>query len=465
MKFFRRLKIKYGIAHPLCMLSLIACLFLCTGIVFHALATYDSTNVTEVSHLVQSVEREQIMGFLDEIFNTVIQSYSQVVAIGIEPFLAVIVQGCMGLLNAIIGLPLDLNTTFFSLPHILLIAVILCGIGKILQCFEFTRSFAMLTYGEFERIFGYLMLIYITCQNVVKIIYICEKHKNMLEVALKGLPVELLMGIFVLAVSVASSFAGILIFYIIKTLVLGLQIMQLSVSFLPFTSLLFEVSRSCITVAVAVFNLLFPTVGFAFNIAAFILGIVLLTQTSSSVEYFRVIYIETMMLPYYRFKGEVSQLYKDVPNEIRRKCREQNGIIIPVFSMDKFTLGNIEVVNHEKWWMEITGDRIHFYRKKFFSSKMDTYSMMRTEKNWYFKDNWRCLELFDLDGPKENIIKLFKKPQRKIAFAVSREYEDVFGLITEAMGATDYNALKEQLTIERKRCIEQENKAFYAIIQ
>ena len=38
MKFFRRLKTKYGIAHPLCMLSLLACLCLCAGIIIYALA-------------------------------------------------------------------------------------------------------------------------------------------------------------------------------------------------------------------------------------------------------------------------------------------------------------------------------------------------------------------------------------------------------------------------------------------
>jgi len=60
----------------------------------------------------------------------------------------------------------------------------------------------------------------------------------------------------------------------------------------------------------AVFNLLFPKVGFAFNCTAFIIGIVFLAQTSSSVEYFRVIYLESLLIPYYRFKGEITQLYK-----------------------------------------------------------------------------------------------------------------------------------------------------------
>ncbi len=465
MDFLRRMKVKYGIAHPLCMLSLTACLFLCAGIILYSLGSYDSANVSDAVRVEQSVETEQVMAFLDEIFNTVIRSYSQVVAIGIEPFLAVIVHGFMGLINAMLGVPIDLDATFFSLPQVLFAVLIVWGLGKLLQCFECTRSFTMLTHGEIERVFGYLLLIYITCQNVVKIIYVCEKHKAMLEIALNGLPMELLIGIFVFAVSIASSFCGILIFYIIKTLVLGLQIMQLSVSLFPFTSFLFEVLRSCLTVVAAVFNLLFPTVGFAFNLSAFMIGIVLLAQTSNSVEYFRVIYIETMLLPYYRFKGKPVNLYKDVPAEIRRKCKGENGIIVPVFSMDKFYLGDIEVSDHEKWWMEATGDSLCFYRKKFLSAKVDTYTIKLSEKKWYFKDNWRCLEIFDLNGPQENIIKLFKKPQREIAFAISKEYEDIFREITDKMGAVDYNALKEELMQERKQYIEQENKAFYAAIQ
>ena len=170
----------------------------------------------------------------------------------------------------------------------------------------------------------------------------------------------------------------------------------------------------------AVFNLLFPKVGFAFNCAAFIIGIVFLSQTSSSVEYFRVIYLESLLIPYYRFKGKITQLYKDVPTEIRKKFR---------------------------------------------SRKVETFSIGKNERKWYFKDNWKCLELFDLNGPEENIIRLFKKPERKLAFVVSREYEAIFTDVTAGMGAIDYNALKAKLTEERRIHMEKDNKAFYAITQ
>ena len=91
--------------------------------------------------------------------------------------------------------------------------------------------------------------------------------------------------------------------------------------------------------------------------------------------------------------------------------------------------------------------------------------MQKEDKQWYFKDNWRCLELFDLNGPEENIIKLFQKPEREIGFVVSKEYESIFKDITEGIGAKDYNALKKQLTEERQKYIQQENQAFYAAIQ
>lgn len=465
MKFFRRLKTKYGIAHPLCMLSLLACLCLCAGIILYAFSNYESTNVSQASYLTEQFYAESVLAFAEELFDTMIQSYSQVIAIGIEPFLAVIVQGFAGLLNAMIGMPFDIEATVFSVPQILLIAIIVCGIGKLMQCFECTRSFAMLTFGEFERIFGYVLMVYIACQNVIKIMYVCEKHKTTLNVLLAGMPVEMIVGLLVFVIGVATSFVGIFIFYVTKTLVLGLQIMQLSISFFPFSSMLFEVIRSGVTVVVAVFNLLFPKVGFVFNLAAVVVGCVLLAQTSSCVEYFRVIYIETLLLPYYRFKGAHKLLYRDVPTEIRKKCKSSDGIIIPVFSMDKFNIKEIEVASHEKWWLEITEDALHFYRKKIFSKKVETFSLSLKERNWYYRDNWRCLELFDLNGPDENIIKLFKKPEREISFAVSREYESIFKDITENMHAVDYNALKARLTEERKHYIEQENKAFYAAIQ
>ena len=110
-------------------------------------------------------------------------------------------------------------------------------------------------------------------------------------------------------------------------------------------------------------------------------------------------------------------------------------------------------------------ERLYFYRKKFLLRKVETFTIGKDERKWYFKDNWKCLELFDLNGPEENIIRLFKKPERELAFAVSREYEAIFKDITEGMGAIDYNALRVMLTEERRTYIEKEYKAFYAITQ
>ncbi len=463
MKLFRRLKTKYGIAHPLCMLSLLACLGLCGGIVIHAVLGYNP--MVSVAQASAEVTFDEILLFGEEIFDTVIGSYAQTVALGIEPFLTVIVHGSAGLLNAMVGMPLDIEMTVFSIPEILLIVLCVFVIGKLMQCFECTRSFTMLTYGEFERIFGYIMMVSFSCGNITKIIYVCEKHRNLLETLFPEGTSQIFVAVFVFAIGVITSFGGILIYYITKTLVLGLQIMQLSVSFLPFTSFFFEVIRSCIVVAMVVFNLLFPKVGFSFNCSAFVIGMILLAQTSSSVEYFRVIYVESLMLPYYRFKGKVQQLYKDVPTEIRKKCRDINGIIIPVFSMERFEIGGIDVADHEKWWMEITEEGMYFYRNRFLSRRVEQFFIPMEEKKWFYKDNWKCLELFDLDGPSENIIRLFKKPKREIAFAVSREYEAIFKEITQGMHAQDYNALKAKLTEERKAYMEHENKAYYALTQ
>lgn len=465
MRLFRRLKSKYGIAHPFCVLSLLACLVFCVLIVGYGLCSYEPGLVVTELQIEQGVNAAELRAFSEELFDTVIGSYSQVVALGIESLLAVIVHGAFSLVNAVIGMPLDIEATYFSVPEVLLIALIVYGIGKSLQCFECTRSFTMLTYGEFERIFGYLMMVMIACQNVVKIIYVCEKYKPTLETLFRGVKVEWVIAIIVFWIGLISAFAGIFIFYITKTMMLGLQIMQLSISFFPFTSFLFEVLRSSVTILMAIFNLLFPRMGFAFNCAAFIVGIVLLSQTSNSVEYFRVIYLESLLIPYYRFNGQIGQLYKDVPTEISKKCKGKKGIIIPVFSMDQFMVGDIEVSSHEKWWMEITEDSLCFYRKKFMSRKVENFIISKNEKKWYFKDGWKCLELFDLNGPEENIIRLFQKPQREIAFAVSREYESVFKEITNGMGASDYNALKQKLTEERRSYIEKENKAFYVATQ
>lgn len=464
MNFFRRLKTKYGIAHPLCMLSLLACLCLSAFFMLRVMSRYDFSLMTEAGRMAQNISGHEFALFMEELFDTIVRSYAQTIAIGIEPLLAVIVQGAAGLVNSLLGMPFEIGATLFSVPEVLGITIVIYCISKLMLCFECTRSFAMLTIGEFERIFGYAVMIYVAGQNIIRVMYVFEKHRMTLH-ALFGDTTVWLTPVLIFIIGFITSVVGILVYFVIKTMALGTQIMQLSVAFFPFTSFLFEVMRSSLVVAAVVFNLLFPRVGFAFNCVGIIIGCVLLAQTSNSVEYFRVIYIETILLPYYRFKGKKEQLYLDVPSEIRKKCKSKDNIILPVFSMERFKIGNREIGSHEKWWLEITEDALCFYKKKALSGKVDTFSMKKEDKQWYFKDNWRCLELFDLNGPEENIIKLFQKPEREIGFVVSKEYESIFKDITEGIGAKDYNALKKQLTEERQKYIQQENQAFYAAIQ
>lgn len=465
MRLLRRMKTKYGISHPLCLLSLTACICFCAFIIIYTLDNYNETSSVSMARFTGGITLQEFMLFAEEIFDTVIESYSQVIAIGIEPILAVILQGGAGLINSVLGMPLDIQSTMFSMPYILLIAMIIYSIGKFMQCFECTRSFTMLTYGEFERLFGYITMIVISCQNVVKVIYVCEKHKNVLCNMFPGNNSEVFIGLFAFLIGAGSAFVGILVFYMIKTLVLGLQIMQLSISLFPFTSLVFEMLRSSLVVMSSIFNLLLPRVGFAFNTVAFILGVLFLAQTSSSVEYFRVIYLESLLIPFYRFRGDYIQLYKDVPLEIRKWCKDKQGIIVPVFSVGKFKVGGKEIANHEKWWMEVAEEKLNFYRRRFMSQRVEKIQIPLDVKKWYFKENMRCLELFDLNGPEENIIRLFKKPKQECCFVVSKEYEAIYKDIVNEMKAVDYNAVKAQLTKERKEYIEKENKAYYALTQ
>ena len=92
MRLFRRLKTKYGITHPFCVLSLLACLVFCGLITGYMLKHY--IPVSDAARMVENanVNTEELQAFGEEVFDTLIGSYAQAVAIGIEPLLAVIVS-------------------------------------------------------------------------------------------------------------------------------------------------------------------------------------------------------------------------------------------------------------------------------------------------------------------------------------------------------------------------------------
>ena len=93
MRLMRRMKSKYGITHPLCLLSILACVCFCTIIILHTFLRYADSTTDTFNYVNGDVDVREVMAFLEEISDTIIRSYSQVIAIGIEPVLAVLLEG------------------------------------------------------------------------------------------------------------------------------------------------------------------------------------------------------------------------------------------------------------------------------------------------------------------------------------------------------------------------------------
>ena len=77
MRLFRRLKNKYGITHPFCVLSLLACLVFCVLIIGYMFSQYTPVVESAVNTGMTNVNYEELHAFGEEVFDTVIGSYAQ----------------------------------------------------------------------------------------------------------------------------------------------------------------------------------------------------------------------------------------------------------------------------------------------------------------------------------------------------------------------------------------------------
>lgn len=383
--------------------------------------------------------------FLDEIFRACIDNYSQMVASFLDPFFTLFLSGVTYIVNSVLGMPLDIPESYLAFIWLTFASLGIFLAGKLMLMISGTRDVTMMTFVQVSKAVSCLMMAYATLVNISDIHYICSKYRPALESFHKRMSFEeasffysYVLGILVAVFVFAAGF-------LITETLYGLQIRQLSYAYIPFTSFFFEVFSGMFVLASFLFAFAFPGLSLVFN--AFIVALCLLICRSSvrSIIYFDEIYIFSLYNILFKNRRQIED--SRIPKRVKELFRKEEFDNTPFVSFPIFIFDGkaYPFVKHERIYVNVKDKKVCMLSLSFLGKNVEKYEIDTALRPIFFTENHRCLELFTLDGPIENINHLFKKPKKDFSFVVSRLYEQDFKRIEEMLGATDFAKLKTEI--------------------
>lgn len=401
-------------------------------------------------------ETESITTLTKEILGNTISSvaggYSSVVAISCEPFTALLFLGVIENINRLCGSPISMVSTPAGNPIVLLVIAIFFVVSKLMKSNESTQVFGIVTLGELEK---YLGLVFILVLGVLNITGISTEAVN--AVAYAASPDTAATAapewISVLSVmwSVFFTIMSVAVFFIMKTVMSGLEVIQMSLSFVPGSAFFFEVFKSLFAVFLVTINIICPPLGIAFNIIVFIIGCILFKVCYRATRYFELIYVKPLFKRIKGFNPHISLIAKKFPKKLRKYCEANQmeyKVAIPVYPI-KY-IGEEKVKKYDRWWL-VSDQKNNAYLKKRLGKnkvrRMDWSSSY--QQPVYIRKTLWFYEIFTYVPNSDNLAKKF--PKKEFSFVFSLEYFYRIQDILELTGYEDYSLIQEEKKLTKRQ--------------
>lgn len=377
-------------------------------------------------------------------------SYANLVGVSCEPFAALLFIGILENINRWLGYPFQMASTPMGNIWVLLVVAIFFAISKLLKANEATEIFGMITLGELEKYTGFVFVIVIAVMNVIGVtsVHIQAAGTGVASSGGGGL-IAVLTGI----VSLFFAFVSVIVFFIIKTVMKGLDILQMSLSFIPGITLVVEVLKTVLTCTIIFINVICPPLGIAINLIIFIICCLLFRYCYRATQYFKKIYAKPFFRMIRGFDPHISLVPKRLPRGFRKayKNMELPDIMLPAYPL-KY-LGNQKVRRYEKWYMVVEDKKTEFRRYRLFKKHPLTVACDHSQQSPVFmRKGLRYFEVFRYIDTQENVARRF--PRKEYSFVFSKEYFYRHEEILSVSGFADYAVFKQERKQERQQIRE-----------
>lgn len=413
-------------------------------------ATADPATVTLSEGETLSTLTQKILG---NSISSIAGGYASVVAISCEPFSALLFLGIIETVNRWCGYPLEMMSTPAGNPIVLLVIAIFWAASKLMKSNETTQVFGMVTLGELEK---YLGLVFILVLGVLNVTGISTGVMNAVisaasPEAVAAPAATTWITVISIAWSVILSIVSVAVYFIMKTVMSGIDVLQLSLSFIPGSAFFFETAKTLFAVFLITVNVIFPPLGIALNIIIFIIGCILFKTCYHAVQYFRNIYFRPLVKRIKGFDPQISLVSKKLPKRIRKYCEAegiQMKLAIPVYPL-KY-IGEEKVRKYHKMWLITDGENNYCMRKRAGKKKVRKISINPTfEQPVYIKKGLWSYEIFSFLPGEENKNKRF--PKKAFSFAFSMEYLYKIDDIIRLTDCENYNLIQQANKLTKKQ--------------
>lgn len=410
-------------------------------------ATEAATTLTESETLSTLTDQ-----FLGNSISSIAGSYASVVAISCEPFTALLFLGIIENINRWCGSPLAMMSTPAGNPIVLLVIAIFWAASKLMKSNETTQIFGMITLGELEKYLGLVFILVLGILNVTGIStgVVHAVVSAAPDAVSSGGQVAWITGLS-MAWSVALAILSVAVYFIMKTVMSGLDVIQVSLSFIPGSAFFFETMKSLFAIFLVFVNVICPPLGIALNIIIFIIGCILFRTCYRATRYFNKIYIKPLFKRIKGFDPQISLINKKLPKRIRKYCRAQNIVVdmaIPVFPL-KY-VGEEKVHKYERWYMVVTQDKTEFMRKRMGKKRVRRLTWENTyQQPVYIRKGLWYYEIFSFLPDADNLAK--KRPKKEFSFALSMEYFYRHEEILKLTGFENYNLVREAQKLTKRQ--------------
>lgn len=339
--------------------------------------------------------------------------YFRIAIVACEPYLGIMIIGICENLNSFFGKPLDIQSTLAGNHIILSIVIIMFVATKFLKSNSGTKIFGMVSLGEIEKKLAVVFPIILGGINI----YMILKYGNIDNSESVGNN-----DTFMIVFTVLLSIISVIVCYIIKTVVGCIEVLQLSLSFIPGFSLFCEIVKSLFVIFLLWLSAINPTISIIINLIIISISAIVFKKCLSVTLYYRNIYLEPFLgkLGFRTQKSRINN--KKVFNNI---CKwfgsEDIRLLIPVFSNKR----NKDFKKYQMWYLVCLNDEIYLYRDALFKKNRCSIQIIN-HNNIFIAKHKRFIEFFTVFNMQNFIFNNYKKPNKDMSFVFSNDYADEF---------------------------------------
>lgn len=384
-------------------------------------------------------------------------SYSSVVAISCEPFTALLFLGIIENINNLCGNPLSMVSTPAGNPVVLAVITVFFIASKLMKSNETTQVFGMVTLGELEKYLGLVFILVLGILNVTGLSTAAVGAVVMAASPETAGAVEQTAFVTVISVIFSVMFAvlSLAVYFIMKTVMAGLDVVQMGLSFIPGSSFFFETCKTLFAAFLVIVNVICPPLGIAFNIIVFIIGCILFKYCYRAGRYFENIYVKPIFKRIKGFDPKISFIHKKLPKKLKKYFEKESinpNLAIPVYPL-KY-VGEEKVHKFDRWWLVSDGTKTSYIRTRRGKKRVRKLTWKNTyQQTIYIRKGLWSYEIFSYISHPDNMAKKF--PKKEFSFALSMEYMCRLEEILQLTGYTDYTLVQEERKLTRKQLREE----------